>query len=75
LNEAVQTWREMAASRPKDFYAISELAKWLEHREGNCAEAKILVEKALVDNEILSEEEKASLLHRLNRLNGKVKED
>ncbi|MEN6621420.1 MAG: ribonuclease H-like domain-containing protein [Smithella sp.] len=75
LNDAMQIWREMAASRPGDFYAVSELAKWLEHRSGNCAEAKILVEKALVEHDMFSDEEKASLLHRLNRLNGKVKID
>lgn len=74
LNEAMQIWREMAISRPGDFYVVSELAKWLEHRSNNCIEAKILVEKALEHNDIFSEEEKASLLHRLNRLNAKVKE-
>ncbi len=72
LNEAVQLWQEMAASQPLDFYAVSELAKWLEHRECNYAEAKILVEKALGRDNTFSEEERASLCHRLNRLNGKI---
>lgn len=75
LNEAVQIWQEMVAVPPLDFYAISELAKWLEHRAGNRVEAKNLVEKALGQNNTFSEEEKASLFHRLNRLNGKVKKD
>jgi uncharacterized protein YprB with RNaseH-like and TPR domain len=72
LNEAVQIWQEMADCEPSGFYAISELAKWLEHRVGDFVEAKILVEKSLQKENTFSEEEKESLLHRLKRLKGKV---
>ncbi len=74
INEAVQIWLEIAALQPLDFYAVSELAKWLEHRQCNYAEAKILVEKALGQDNTLSKEERASLCHRLNRLKVKVKD-
>lgn len=72
LNEALQIWQEMISCKPFDFYAVSELAKWLEHRAGDCGQAKILVEKVLQGHNTFSEEEKESLLHRLKRLTGKV---
>lgn len=72
LNDAVPIWREIIACEPPDFQAVSELAKWLEHRAGDCREAKMLVEKALQRHNTFSEEEKESLLHRLKRLVGKA---
>jgi uncharacterized protein len=74
LKEAVQIWQEMAASEPLDFYPISELAKWLEHRSSDYTQAKILVENALYQKNTFSAEEKESLLHRLKRLTKKVGE-
>jgi hypothetical protein len=71
LEESVQIWQDMAACGPFDFYAVSELAKWLEHRAGDCSRAKMLVETALQQDNTFSEEEKESLLHRLKRLNSK----
>jgi hypothetical protein len=68
LNEAVQIWQEMAACLPVDFSAISELAKWLEHRVHDYSGARLLVEKALSQDNTFSEEERESLLHRLKRL-------
>ena len=73
LNEAVQIWQEMAACQPLDFYAVSELSKYLEHHARDCNQAQMLVEKALQQENTFSEEEKESLLHRLKRLKGKVK--
>ena len=75
LNEAVQIWQEMTACEPFDFYAVSELAKWLEHRASDCSQAKMLVDEALQKANTFSEEEKESLLHRLKRLKGKVEGD
>ncbi|MGV8056912.1 MAG: ribonuclease H-like domain-containing protein [Smithellaceae bacterium] len=75
LNEAVQIWQEMAACEPPGFYAVSELAKWLEHRAFDSNQAKMLVEKALHQDNLFSEEEKESLLHRLKRLNAKIKSE
>ena len=72
LNEAVQIWQEMAACAPVDFSAISELAKWLEHRARDYGRAVLLIEKALSPDNTFSEEERESLLHRKKRLNEKL---
>jgi len=72
LNEAVHIWRDMAACGPLDFYTVSELAKWLEHKVCDCRQAKMLVENALHQDNAFSGEERESLLHRLKRLNTKV---
>ncbi len=74
LDEAVQIWRELAACEPVEFYAISELAKWLEHRERDHHQARILAENALNQANTFSAEERQSLLHRLKRLNAKAEE-
>ena len=74
LNEAVQIWQELAAGKPLEFYAISELAKWLEHRARDHHRARILVENALNQANTFSTEERESLLHRLKRLNAKLEE-
>ena len=72
FNEAVQIWREMAACASVDFYPVSELAKWLEHRVRDCPRAKALIEQALNQDNTFSAEERESLLHRLIRLNTKL---
>jgi uncharacterized protein YprB with RNaseH-like and TPR domain len=74
LKEAVQVWKELAACVPVEFYAISELAKWLEHRARDHQQAGILVENALNQVNTFSAEESVSLLHRLKRLNAKLAE-
>ena len=74
LNEAAQIWQELAACEPVDFYAISELAKWLEHHERDYHQARTVVEKALNQSNTFSTEEKESLLHRLKRLNTKLED-
>lgn len=72
LNEAVQIWQDMADCDPPDFYAVSELAKWLEHHAGDYTGAKMMVEKSLLEDNTFSAEEKVSLLHRLTRLKAKT---
>jgi uncharacterized protein YprB with RNaseH-like and TPR domain len=70
--EAVQIWQKLVTEMPADYSTISELAKWLEHHAHDYLQAKILVQKALNQGNI-SEKEKESLLHRLRRLNDKLK--
>jgi uncharacterized protein YprB with RNaseH-like and TPR domain len=72
LDEAAQIWQELAAYTPTDFYAVSELAKWLEHHIKDYSRAKILIDKALNQDNIFSDDEKKSLLHRLKRLNSRL---
>ncbi len=73
MDEAADVWRQMAACEPAEFYAVSELAKFLEHRQRDYSRAREIIEKALAGHNILSEDEKASLAHRLNRLNVRLK--
>ena len=71
--EAAQIWQELVTAMPADYSTISELAKWLEHHARDYLQAKILVQKALNQGNTFSEKEKESLLHRLRRLNDKLK--
>jgi hypothetical protein len=71
--EAAQIWQELVTAMPADYATISELAKWLEHHARDYLQAKILVQKALNQCDTLSEKETKSLLHRLRRLNDKLK--
>ena len=73
INEAAQIWRQMLDCEPIEFYAVSELAKYLEHHERDYSQAMTLIERALAGNNKLSEEERKSLLHRLKRLNARLK--
>ncbi|HLZ20172.1 MAG TPA: ribonuclease H-like domain-containing protein [Smithellaceae bacterium] len=75
LEEAVRIWRQMAACEPVEFYAVSELAKYLEHREKDYAQAKALIDAAFAGDNTFSEDERASLTHRLARLNAKLDTD
>ncbi len=70
--EATQIWQELLAITPVDFSAVSEMAKWLEHRARDCKAAKMLVEGALSQNNGFSPDEKESLAHRLKRLKTKT---
>lgn len=72
LDEAVRIWRQVMACDPNDFYAVSELAKHLEHRARDYARAEALIEDALAGNRFFSEEEQEALSHRLKRLRAKA---
>ncbi len=71
--EAARIWQELVTAMPADYSTISELAKWLEHHARDYLQAKTVVQKALNQGDTLSEREKESLLHRLRRLNDKLK--
>ena len=73
IDEAAEIWRQMAACELVEFYAISELAKYLEHRERDYRQARDMIENTLAGNNIFSEDERDSLSHRLKRLNAKLK--
>jgi hypothetical protein len=55
-----------------EFYAVSELAKWLEHRARDYPQAKTLIERMLNQGNTFSADERESLLHRLKRLNARL---
>lgn len=75
INEAAKIWQDMVECNHIDFYVISELAKWLEHRVRDYFAAATLIEQALALDNVFSEDEKESLQHRLNRLNAKLAAD
>ncbi len=72
LEEAAQIWMQMAACEPYEFYAISEMAKYLEHHIRDYIRAKNMVENALSGKNSFSDEERDSLSHRLKRLNKRL---
>jgi hypothetical protein len=72
MDEAAQIWTQMATCEPYEFYAISEMAKYLEHHLRDYVRAKNMVENALSGRNTFSNEERDSLWHRLKRLNKKL---
>ena len=73
MDEAVRIWRQILDCDPNNFYAVSELAKHLEHHARDYEQARAFIERFLAaKNNVCSQEEKASLLHRLRRLNEKL---
>ncbi|MRR17599.1 MAG: hypothetical protein EG826_14210 [Deltaproteobacteria bacterium] len=73
MDDAAHLWEQMAACNPVEFYAVSELAKFLEHHKRDYRQAKDLIERALAGMNTLSEDEITSLTHRLSRLKAKLK--
>jgi uncharacterized protein len=73
IDEAARIWEQMAACEPVEFYAVSELAKYLEHRVRDYHRAKDVIENALAGNHAFSEDEQVSLSHRLKRVDAKLK--
>lgn len=73
MDEAADLWRQMAACEPIEFYAISELAKYLEHRKRDYLAVKNMIETALAGNSTFSEDERESLSHRLKRVTARLK--
>ncbi|MBW2637735.1 MAG: hypothetical protein JRC86_09485, partial [Deltaproteobacteria bacterium] len=51
-----------------DIFAVEELAKWCEHRDGDCERALNLVENILENANYLTFTEREDLVNRLNRL-------
>ena len=66
--EAVEIWETMLAEDDCDIFAVEELAKWCEHRAGDCERARSLVENILERATSLTVTERDNLLYRLDRL-------
>ena len=66
--EAVMIWENMLAENDCDIFAVEELAKWCEHRAGDCERALNLVENILEKAPSLTFTEREDLVYRLNRL-------
>jgi len=68
LPEAVKIWEEILGAASDDFFAVAELAKFLEHCLRDYCRAKLLIERTLTLAGNFSAEEKEALQHRLERL-------
>ncbi len=67
-DDAVRLWGQLLASDPHDVFAAEELAKFYEHHAGEPEKALQIVDSFLKEAAWLSDEERASLEHRLQRL-------
>ncbi|MGC9325074.1 MAG: ribonuclease H-like domain-containing protein [Desulfomonilia bacterium] len=73
--EAVRLWEEMLRDDSLDVFAAVELAKWYEHRALEHERAIELVNTVLEHHGSLSQEDRWSLEHRLQRLFRKTARD
>ena len=66
--DATRLWQDLLAANPKDVFAGEELAKFFEHHAREFGKALEIVSKLLDDSIHLSDDERVSLEHRLQRL-------
>jgi uncharacterized protein len=66
--DATRLWQDLLAANPKDVFAGEELAKFFEHHAREFRKALEIVSKLLDDSIHLSDDERVSLEHRLQRL-------
>jgi uncharacterized protein YprB with RNaseH-like and TPR domain len=71
-DEAVALWREALADDARDWFAVEEMAKWLEHRAHELAEAAALVQRALEDLALTDDAQRGAFAYRLARLQRKL---
>jgi uncharacterized protein YprB with RNaseH-like and TPR domain len=71
-DEAVELWQNLVSLDPYNFFAVEELAKFYEHRTGECERALQLVRALLNGKGCSSDLERASAEYRLRRLLHKV---
>jgi len=67
-DKAIDIWELMIADEPGNVFAVEELAKWYEHRKRDFKKAQNLVHRALSFSRHMSDAERESLHHRLNRI-------
>ena len=61
-DEAVKLWESILADAPDDYFAIEELAKWLEHRKHDYRKAADLVSRLLEKRGATTTDEAAALV-------------
>ncbi len=72
-DDAVALWRARLAADAGDLFAVEELAKWLEHRQRNYADAIDLVDRLLLSARLTDGDARESFRYRLERLRRKAK--
>ncbi len=71
-NDAIQTWETMLVDDPGNFFAVVELAKYLEHRQRDFKKAIEIINKALNLPHSKTTLERDVLVYRLRRLKGRA---
>jgi tetratricopeptide (TPR) repeat protein len=66
--DAARLWQDLFAADPKDLFAVEELAKFYEHHTREYGKALEIVRQLLGESVHLSDAERISLEHRLQRL-------
>jgi len=66
--DAAKLWQEIVTANPHDVFAVEELAKFYEHHTREFGKALEIVRKLLNEAVHLSDTERISLEHRLQRL-------
>jgi uncharacterized protein len=66
--DAARLWQDLVAANPHDVFAVEELAKFYEHHTRESGKALEIVRKLLDESMHLSNAERVSLEHRLQRL-------
>ena len=67
-NDAIEIWETILLNDPGNFFAVDELAKYLEHRQRNFRKAIKIISKALNIHHCRTAFERDALLYRLKRL-------
>jgi hypothetical protein len=66
--DAASLWQDLIAADPKELFAVEELAKFYEHHTREYGKALEIVRQLLDESVRLSDAERMSLKHRLQRL-------
>ena len=65
-------WEQLVLRDDSDFFSLIELAKWFEHQQRDFTRALALVERARANEQILSPDQCADIVHRKKRLERKL---
>jgi tetratricopeptide (TPR) repeat protein len=71
-SDDINIWEEMLLSDPGNFFAVDELAKYLEHRQRNFRKAIRIISEALSVPQTNTASERDALIYRLKRLRSRA---
>jgi tetratricopeptide (TPR) repeat protein len=70
--DAIQIWEAMLLQNPDNFFAVEEMAKYLEHRRRDFKKAIDIISEALRPSHFRAALEKEALVYRLRRLKSRA---
>lgn len=71
-NDAIKIWETILLNDPDNFFAVDELAKYLEHRQRNFRKAIEIINQALSVPQCKTVSERDALVYRLKRLRSRT---